>query len=234
MSKQQRPVQTSPCPGRGTDGAKWARPTRAREATGSGAEPERVGVPRTDQVRLGWLTPALEPRVLNQPFPSHSLPNVLPTGCRLQLQRPSRVQEPKATRSRYSGDQFRTLTRRQGVQLGSAVLGCSKRQVLCKGRGGDLVAMNEAVLKENQGQAGLLCFLSVRPASWGREHALRMLAGNKSAWRTGAGSAEWGGQLAGRCTAGISHPLQNNHTNLHTNKQTQNPKARTFKTESSC
>lgn len=150
-----------------------------------------MGVPRTDQVRLGWLTPALEPRVLNQPFPSHSLPNVLPTGRRLRLRRPSRVQEPKAPRSRYSGDKFRTLTRRQGVQpLGSAVLGCSKRQVLCKGRGGDLVAMNEAVLKENQGQAGLLCFLSVRPASRGREQALRMLAGNKSAWRTGAGSAE--------------------------------------------
>lgn len=52
------------------------------------------------------------------------------------------------------------------------------------------MAANEAVLKENQGQAGLLCFLSVRPESLGSEQALRMLAGNKSAWRTGAGSAE--------------------------------------------
>lgn len=75
--------------------------------------------------------------------------------------------------------------------LGSAILGCFKRQVLCKGLGeAAFVAMNEAVLKENQGQAGLLCFLSVRPESLGREQALRMLAGNKSAWRTGAGSAE--------------------------------------------
>lgn len=93
--------------------------------------------------------------------------------------------------------------------------------------------MNEAVLKENQGQAYFV--FSGRPESLGREQALSMLVGNKSAWRTGAGRLNGAGSWpGGALLAGTSHQLQNNHTNLHTNKQIQNPKARTFKTESSC
>lgn len=137
-----------------------------------------MGVPRTDQVQLGWLTPALEPRVLNQPFPSHSLPNVLPTGCRLRLQRPSRVQEPKATRSRYSGDQFRTLTRRQGVQLGSAVLGCSKRQVLCKGRGGG-IGGNERGCPQGEPGPGRPALFSLSKACILRERTCAENAGGE-------------------------------------------------------
>lgn len=94
------------------------------------------------------------------------------------------------------------------------------------------MAMHKAVLKEKWGQA---CFVfSGRPASLRGEQELSTLTRNKSAWRTGAGSPEGGGQLVGRCAQDLSPLLQNNHTDLHTNKQTQNLKARTFKTESSC
>ena len=78
------------------------------------------------------------------------------------------------------------------------------------------------------------CFNSTgRPGSLGRVPALSTLGGNESAWSTGAGSpdrgaAGWGGELlASRCSKITT-------TDLHTNEQTQNPKARTFKTESSC
>lgn len=160
-------------------------------STGSGAEQERVGVPRTAQVRLGWLIAALKPRVLNQPllqaihFLTFFPPAADPDSGGLRGSR-----SLKATRSRHSGDQLRTLTRQQACTARACRSWLLQEASPLQGAREAFVATNEAVLKENQGQAGLLCFLSVRPESLGSEQALRMLAGNKSAWRTGAGSAE--------------------------------------------
>ena len=53
--------------------------------------------------------------------------------------------------------------------------------------------------------------------------------GGEPAWGPGRVLVGAAGQEAGHISG-----LQNNHTDLHTNKQTQNPKERTFKTESSC
>lgn len=170
ISKRQRPVQSSPGPGKRTRRAERARPAAAKRAQGLGLG-SREGVPGRCPSATTVADTALTPRIFNQPHLSPSLPNVFPTSCRARLRWPWRL---KPSRSCHLEDQkFRTL-RRLGVQPpGSVVLSCSKRQrpSLHGARGG--LCGNEPGCPQGEMRPGVFCVLGkawiVKERSLGRE-----------------------------------------------------------------